>query len=246
MLKRLEGAVMIVNTLMPVIVILGITALGWAFVHTIRDAARDPLARIDASIVRMDATIVEARQAAGVLTYAVIEGVAKPIKATADAIGAIPASIRIDIPNIKIPNARLPIKPNVAVNARAGIPPVDVRVWMTDLNVSMPTIPGIRLPETRIPGLHEVKNALTDVFGIFARVVDVLKQIASIGTLGEEVTAVLAATADLVTAVRASTVWILTVARALLYLGIAWFLLSYAMWAHRRLRIGWALVRGVD
>ncbi len=244
MLKRLEGSVMVINTFMPLIVVLGITVLGWACVHTVREAAREPLACIDGSITRMEATIGEAKTAAGELTDAVIDGVAKPIQAAADAIGAIPVSIHIDIPALKIPNARLPIQPNVSVEGKPGFPPVDVRIWMSEVNVRMPALPAVKVPEVRIPGLQGVKKQFADLFDILARFVDVLKRIAGIGGIGREAAAVWAAAADLVQAVKVSTAWMLTTAITLLYLGAGWFLLSYAMWVNRRLRIGWALVRG--
>jgi hypothetical protein len=244
MLKRLEGIVMIINTFMPLIVLLGITVLGWAFVHTVREAAREPLARIGGSIARMEVTIGEAKTAAGELTDAVIEGVAKPIQAAADAIGAIPVSIHIDMPALKIPNARLPIQPNVSVEGKPGFPPVDVRIWMSEVNVRMPTIPAVKLPEVRIPGLQGIKKLFADLFDNLARFVDVLKRIAGIGGIGREAAAVSAAAADFVQAIRAATAWILTTAITLLYLGAGWFLLCYAMWVHRRRRLGWALVRG--
>ena len=245
MLKRIEGAVMIVNTLLPLIVVLGATIIGLAFVYTVKSAAAEPLARMDASITRMDKTIDDAKQAAGVLTYAVIEGLAKPIRATTEQIEKIPASVKIAMPDINIPDARLPLKPNVEVKPKAGFIPVDVRIWMTNLTVGMPKIKGFTIPETKIPGLSNVKRVFVDVFGIFGRFVDVLTQIASIGTLGEEVTLVLAATRDLIDSVAESTATLVTVIIVLFWVGVAWFLLSYVMWAHRRLRIGWALVRGL-
>ena len=103
MFKRLEGAVMIINTFLPLIAILVISALGWAFVHTVREAAREPLAKIEGSIRRMEATIGSAKAAAGDLSDAVIEGVGRPIKSAADAVGAIPVSIRVDLPPLRIP-----------------------------------------------------------------------------------------------------------------------------------------------
>lgn len=245
MLKRIEGAVMIVNTLMPLIVVLGGTLIGWAFVHTVKSAAAEPLARIDASTKRMKVTIDEAKQAAGVLTYAVIEGVVKPISDTAAQIEQIPASVRIAMPDINIPDARLRLQPHLEVKPRPGIPPVDVRLWMTDVDVKMPKIKGFAIPDTKIPGLYDVKKALADAFGIFGRFADVLKQIASIGTLGEEVTLALAATRDLIDGVAGRLATLVTVVTVLFWIGVAWFLLSYSMWAHRRLRIGWALVRGL-
>jgi hypothetical protein len=241
MLKRLEGAVMIINTFMPLIVLLGMTALAWAFVHTVREAARDPLARIDASIDRMDDAISKARQAAGVLTYEVDERVAQPIKTAVEKISGIPVSIHITMPDLKIPDANLPLKPKVS----ASLTPFYVHVEMEKLRVRMPTIPGIKLPETPIPGLFQLKQAFIDVFDILARFVDVLKQIAGIGALGEEAATVLAATGDLVAAARQSTTGIVTAAVVLFYLMVGWGLLSYVMWAHRRLRIGWSLVRGL-
>ena len=245
MLKRIEGAVMIVNTLMPLLVVLAAVLIGWAFVHTVKSAAAEPLARMDASIGRMDKTIDDAKQAAGVLTYAVIEGLAKPVRATAEQIEKIPASVKIAMPDINIPDARLPLKPHISVKPKAGVPPVDVNIWMTNVTVGMPKIKGFAIPETKIPGLSHVKQVFVDVFGIFGRFVDVLTQIASIGTLGEEVTLVLAATRDLIDSVAESTATLVTVIIVLFWVGVAWFLLSYAMWAHRRLRIGWALVRGL-
>ena len=245
MLKRIEGAVMIVNTLMPLIVVLGAILIGLAFVHTVKSAAAEPLARMDASITRMGKTIDDAKQAAGVLTYAVIDGIAKPVRTTAEQIEKIPASVKIAMPDINIPKARLPLQPHASVKPRAGFPPWDVNVWMTNVTIDMPKIKGFAIPETDIPGLSNMKQVLVDVFGIFGRFVDVLTQIASIGTLGEEVTLVLAATRDLSDSVAESTATLVTVIIVLFWLGVAWFLLSYAMWAHRRLRIGWALVRGL-
>lgn len=224
MLKRLEGAVMIINTLMPLIVILGMAALVWAFVHTVREAVRDPLARIDASIGRMDDAITEARQAAGVITHTVDERVAKPVKAALEKISSIPVSIQVDLPDLKIP---------------------DISLKKPKLEIPMPTIPGFKLPVTPIPGLFLFKQVFHEVFDSLARFIDVLKQVSGIGKLGEEVTTVLAATGDLVAAVRQSAAWILTAVVVLFYLMIGWWLLSYAMWMHRRLRIGWALVRGL-
>lgn len=244
MLKRIEGAVMIVNTLLPLIVLLGAALVGWAFYQAVKSATAEPLARIDASITRMNGTIDEAKKAAGVLTYAVIEGVAKPIGDTAAQIGRIPASVTIAMPDINIPDARLPLKPHAEVRPRPGVPPVDVRLWMTDLDVRMPKIKGFALPETRIPGLADVKTALADAFGIFRSFADVLKQIASIGELGEEVTQILAATRDLVDRVAERVAALVTVVIVLFWAGVAWFLLSYAIWANRRLRIGWAMARG--
>jgi hypothetical protein len=245
MLKRIEGAVMIINALLPLIVVLVAALIGWAFVYTVKSAAAEPLARMQASVERMDKTIDAAKQAAGVLTYGVIEGVAKPIRATTEQIEKIPASIKIAMPDINIPDARLPLKPHVEVKPKAGLPPVDVRVWMTDLNVGMPKIKGFTIPETQIPGLADVKQVLTDVFGIFGRFVDVLTKIASLGTLGEDVTVVLVATRDLIDNIAQATATLVTVIIVLFWVGIAWFLLSYVMWAQRRLRIGWALVRGL-
>jgi 16S rRNA G966 N2-methylase RsmD len=115
---------------------------------------------------------------------------------------------------------------------------------MSHVNVRMPTIPAIKLPEIHIPGLQGVKKMFADLFNILARFVDVLKRIAGIGSLGQEAATVLAAAADLIEAIKKSTAWMLTAAATLLYLGVAWFLLSYAMWVHRRQRVGWALVRG--
>lgn len=224
MLKRLEGAVMIINTFMPLIVILGVAALAWTFVHTIREAARDPLARIGASIDRMDDAITEARKAAGVITHAVDERVAKPIKAAVEKISEMPVSIEVDVPDLKIP---------------------DISLKKPKLEIPMPTIPGFKLPVTPIPGLFQLKQVFNEVFDSLARFIDVLKQISGIGKLGEEVSTVLAATGDLVAAVKHSAGWIVTVAVVLFYLTIGWWLLSYAMWMHRRLRIGWALVRGM-
>lgn len=246
MLKRLEGVVMIVNTLMPLILIGGLVLIGWALVHAVKSAAQEPLARIDASIERMEQSIGDARQAAGLLTHAVVEGVAKPIRETSKTIASIPASVHIKTPDISIPKANLPLKPNVEVKPKAGIPPVAVRVWMSDLSVEMPTIKGIAIPETPIPGLTEVKKVFGDVFGALEGFVDVLRRIASIGTLGDEVTQVLAATGDLIDAVAQATGTLLTVLLALFWFGVFWFLLSYVLWAQRRLRIGWALARGVD
>jgi hypothetical protein len=224
MLKRLEGAVMIINTFMPLIVIFGMAALVWTFVHTVREATRVPLARIDASIGRMDDAITEARQAAGVLTHAVEERVAKPVKTALEKISGIPVSIQIDMPDLKIP---------------------DISLKKPKLEIPMPTIPGFRLPVTPIPGLFLFKQVFHDVFDNLERFVDVLKQISGIGKLGEEVSTVLAATGDLIAAVKQSAAWIVTAVVVLFYLMIGWFLLSYAMWMHRRLRIGWALVRGM-
>jgi hypothetical protein len=209
---------------MPLIVILGMTALAWAFVHTVREAARDPLARIDASIDRMDDAVTEARQAAGVLTHAVDERVAKPIKTALEKISGIPVSIQVDMPDLKIP---------------------DINLKKPKLDIPMPNIPGFKLPVTHIPGLFQLKQVFSDLFDNLARFVDVLKQIAGIGKLGEEVSTLLAATGDLIAAVKQSTAWIVTAAVVSFYLMIGWWLLSYAMWARRRLRIGWALVRGL-
>ena len=245
MFKRLEGAVMIINTFLPLIAILVFSALGWAFVHTVREAAREPLAQIEGSIRRMEATIGSAKEAAGDLSDAVIKGVAKPIASAANAVDAIPVSIHVDLPPLRIPDAHLPLQPHVAVEGRPGIPPVEVRIWMSDVNVRMPTIPAIKLPEIRIPGLQGVKKMFADLFGILVRFVDVLKRIAGIGSLGHEAATVLAAAAGLIEALRKSTAWMLTASVVLLYMGAAWFLLSYVMWAHRRLRVGWSLVRGV-
>lgn len=245
MLKRIEGVVMIVNTFMPLILVLSAVLIGWALVHTVKSVAAEPLARMDASITRMNRTIGDAKQAAGVLTYAVIEGVVKPIRATTEQIEKIPTSVKIAMPDINIPDARLPLRPHVSVKPKAGVPPVDIRVWMTNLTVRMPKIKGFVIPETAIPGLSDVKRVFADVFGIFGRFADVLTQMASIGTLGEEVTQALAATRDLIDSVAKSTATLVTVIVVLFWVGVTWFLLSYAIWAHRRLRLGWALVRGL-
>ena len=226
-LTRIQGLVMIVNTLMPVVLIVA----GFLIVQAIDERARE--ADLQANVDQIDAAV--GKMAKRVRTAGASVGkVAGEIGKVGDAIGVVAVSIDrippLRIPDLKVPDINPTIKPDINLTRK---PPVRFKKVL----IKMPTIRGVKVPLPKLPGAKELSKAMHGLNVAF-------RDVGGLAGIKQDVKAVIGAVTQLSKKIGAIAGGVLGPLKVIGIVAILWFGLSYVMWTFRRLRTGWALLRG--
>lgn len=226
-LTRIQGLVIIVNTLMPIILIVA----GFMIVRAIEDRAREAdlqanVDRIEAATGNMEKRVRAAGASAGKLAAEVAK-VGSAIGVVANSIDRIPP---LRIPDLKVPDINPRIQPDINLKRK---PPVR----FTKVLIKMPTIQGVKVKLPKLPGARELSKAMHGLHGAF-------RDVGGLAGLKQDVEAVVTAVTQLVKKIGAIAGDVLAPLKVIGIVAILWFGLSYVMWTLRRMRTGWALLRG--
>jgi len=218
MLRRVMGLIMIVSILMPILLGVAGALIVRQIVADVEDVARGPLRDIRAALDDMKSTLDEASRA--------FQGLAGQIASIGNTVSRVANSIS-------------------AIASRIGpldIPDFDVRIPVIDRRVTI-RVPDI--PAFDVPGLSQLKRALSSAFGIFDDLVDVLGRIGSIGSLPQQLNGVVANLRALIDDLGAAGGRWLGVLGFIGVVLLVWVSATYVALAYRWLSSGWRMLRGL-
>ena len=218
MLRRLMGLVLIISVLMPIILAVAGFFLVRQIVSDVEDVARRPLQEIRAELDAMKATLDEASRA--------FQGLSSQIASVANSLARFAGAVS-------------------QLNIRLGpldIPDFSIRIPVIDrtIRINVPDIPALD-----VPGLREIRNILSNIFGVFDDLVAVLGRIGSIGSLPQRLNGVVTrvqALFDGIGEIGGRWLGALTLVAVLL---LVWVAGTYVALVYRWLTSGWRMLRGL-
>lgn len=227
MLNRLSGIVLIVNTLLPVLLVGGLIGMYCA--------VRGPVGQIITSVgeIRGQINIIKPEyDKAVVVINAKIEDSKERLARVGKTFGDVNRVVKAGFSRLNI-DTRFPQMPRIVIP------------HLIDLQV--PQIPNINVPIGDV--LAAPFNGIRDALGFFVVIFTNMKDVANqVGTLLKHpnIAKIKVEIGKIETAgTELSEVgpWILTIVTVLVVVAVPWMVLSYALWAYRRLATGWALFR---
>ena len=237
--QRLNGIVMIIYALIPIIIVVVFLITFLTILHDIKSLVSGPLVEINNTLVEVKESTQKAKEE--------ITNIIEPIKTinaevqeAFEIVEQIPTGV--SLPDLGIPDVNLPVKPDVKLGG--GFPP-KVNIEMKDVSVAMPTIPGFEVP---VVGLQQVKTVLKDNFEILTVFNTIVSGIPNLDSLRDDSQKIVAGVQELVNGIQkiGSKVLGLIIFSAIMV--IPWLIklciAPYATWAYGQVTTGWSLVRG--
>ncbi|NEO74399.1 hypothetical protein [Moorena sp. SIO3H5] len=237
--QRLNGIVMIINALIPIILVVVFLITFLTILHDIKSLVSGPLVEINNTLVEVKQTTQKAKAEIGNILEP-IKTINAEVQEAFEIVEQIPTGV--SLPDLGIPDVNLPVKPDV--NLGGGFPP-KVNIEMKDVSVAMPTIPGFEVP---VVGLQQVKAVLKDNLEILRVFNTIVSGIPNLDSLRDDSQKIVAGVQELVNGIQkiGSKVLGLIIFSAIMV--IPWLIklciVPYATWAYGQLTTGWALVRG--
>jgi hypothetical protein len=238
--RKINGLLIIIIALMPVILITTFTITLMTVVNDVKTFVNGPINEINTTLIQVRQTASQAGEAIG-KSLEPIKEVNQDIKQALKQVDNLYLPEKVSLPNIGIPNLQLPVKPDVTISGKF---PPKVNIKMEDISVTMPTIPGFDIP---VPGLKDVKNILENNFIILGQFSEVVGSIPYLEPIREDSQKIVIGVQNLVKDLQTIAIKIL----ALIVLGamiiipflIRLFITPYIKWAHGRVRKGWELIK---
>lgn len=234
MARKTHGMALIGLGFLPVALVAAIILCSWSIAIDIRNALVEPVNAVATVLNNVRDSAARSGDAiSSVLQSA--ETIGDKVSETTEAVGRIPT--QLNVPAIRIPAAKLPVKPNVQTSA--GIP----RIRMDNTTVQMPTIPGFAVSAE---GLRQVKTILGDNLGIVTDLNAILAAIPNLDILGEDARALGENVREIFIGLQRIGIKVLIIAILVACIVVPWFYATYLMPYYQRstrwVKEGWKML----
>ncbi|MGD1914320.1 MAG: hypothetical protein ACFB2X_26830 [Rivularia sp. (in: cyanobacteria)] len=176
---KISGLLMIIYALIPMILITAFTITLLTIVNDVRIFVSGPINEINTTLIQVRQTAEQAGEQLG-KSLEPIQQVNRDIQKALKQVDNLYIPDKISVPNLGIPNLKLPVKPNVKISGK--LPP-KVNIKMDKVSVNMPSIRGFDIP---VPGLKDVKSILENNFVILGQFNEVVGNIPNLEAIRED------------------------------------------------------------
>lgn len=246
MTKRIRGVVMIVNTLMPIIILLGLAVAGNLFWKFTAQRLKKPIQNMTSALEVLQQEADSARGTIIAVTAEVTDNItAAKIKLEAAGAGVAAATSQIDAAVIPITNFGVPIPGNPKLQERKPTRrnPIPYKVTMrTNLakpfkDLAKPFESLAAAATQSLAASTEIKKSveavkklspLADIFAEFKNKFD---------ELARQTKTVIEIFSELGGSISFSL-------KILAIILLPWLALTYGLWCQQRLSVGWSMLRG--
>lgn len=223
MVRRLRGLFVIVRTLLPFLLILGVAMVTWIASRAVADATQDYADRVGGQLSAIQVALDEANDGLQAVAAYVTSSAAAAEELLAR-VGELRNRVDITLPSVEIPDFDIPLTD------------VTIRLPEFQLGDGVLTIP--------IPGVEALQRVASDLVAAGRRAVDPVLKLGALAQVPPQLGQVAEDTAEYAGDVRSAlSGWLLAMFLVLALAGVTWLVAALRPIAAELSR-GWAMLRG--
>jgi hypothetical protein len=235
-LKKIKGLWIIINALIPIIWIMIFASIFFDVNHLINSSVN----RINSTFIEMVATL---EQATDSLNSSVepIENLSVTLSQVSQKIDNIPEEIKI--PEIKIPDANLPLKPKVKIK-NTSIP--RARIEINDIKIDMPTIPGFTISLVSIDDLKTFLKTDIKILEALKQVVGIIPNLEAVKEYGQKIIYGTGEIGNLIQSIADKFIFLFIILTSLGIIAIPFLIGKYLNRLRDQITQGWLLLKNKE